>query len=163
MRSHGLSDHPIYQIWQQAKGRCFNKKNQAYKNYGERGISMCDEWVNDPQAFYDYVTSLPGYEGPGLTLDRENNDGNYEPGNLRWATWSEQLFNRRTIDRPHKSSGYCGIIHHKKKGTRPWQAMITINRRNRSLGYFDSVNAAIERRNNYILTMGVEHLTIQNV
>lgn len=91
----GMSRTHIYYIWTAMKQRCFNPKCKSYKNYGGRGIKVCDEWLNDFQAFYDYVSQLPHFEEKGYTLDRINNDGNYEPDNVKWSTKLEQRHNQR--------------------------------------------------------------------
>ena len=93
-RTHGLSDHPLYQIWNGIRGRCYNKRVIAYTYYGGRGIGMCEEWLNSPQAFFDYVGERPSkLHG----IDRwPNNNGNYEPGNVRWALMKDQNSNRRS-------------------------------------------------------------------
>jgi hypothetical protein len=77
--------------WAAAKRRCYKKNCKDYPNYGGRGIVMCDEWLNSFYAFYQHIGPCPA----GLTLDRINNDGNYEPGNVRWATVKEQHANQR--------------------------------------------------------------------
>lgn len=80
-------------VWKGAKKRCNNPTHYAYPQYGGRGIKLCECW-NDFENFYKWALSS-GYE-VGLTLDRINNDGDYEPSNCRWASWKEQGNNRRT-------------------------------------------------------------------
>lgn len=81
-----------YRAWIDMLQRCLNKTNQAYSYYGERGITVCDRWRDDFLNFLDDMGKAPD---PGLSLDRVNNNGNYEKGNCVWATWSEQMLNRR--------------------------------------------------------------------
>lgn len=72
--------------------RCLDPTRADYKDYGKRGITVCDEWRNDFAAFLAYLGERPSTE---YTLDRKNVDGNYEPGNVKWATKTEQARNRR--------------------------------------------------------------------
>lgn len=82
-------------VYGQIKQRCYNPKCKEYKNYGERGIKVCDEWLKSrPSAFYQWAFEN-GYK-EGLTVDRINNDGNYEPSNCHWTTIKAQCSNRRT-------------------------------------------------------------------
>lgn len=84
-----------YRRWLAMRQRCNNPNNKAYKNYGARGITVCDEWNSSFQAYFDYVSKLDGYGREGMTLDRIDNDKGYCPGNVRWATKSEQEKNKR--------------------------------------------------------------------
>lgn len=92
LTTHGLSKtHPLYATWSSMRDRCKNPANHAYKNYGGRGISVCARW----DSFELFVEDLGDKPGPSYSIDRINNDGNYEPGNIRWATPLEQVRNRR--------------------------------------------------------------------
>jgi hypothetical protein len=92
---HGDSSSTLYNCWRAIKQRCLNPKNKDYKNYGGRGITITLEWVNNFPAFRDYVFQSLGPCPKEHTLDRIDNDRNYEPGNLRWAPRSTQNRNRQ--------------------------------------------------------------------
>lgn len=87
-----------YGIWAGIIKRCENRNNHAYPRYGGRGIGICAEWRHDFPAFLAHVGPRPS---PVHSVDRINNDGNYEPGNVRWATPTDQARNRR----PQSHSG----------------------------------------------------------
>lgn len=91
---HGESNPPTreYKTWVNMKTRCSNHKRPGYKNYGGRGITICEYWLNNYEAFLEDMGRCPN----GLQIDRINNDGNYEPENCRWVTPKQQSRNRRT-------------------------------------------------------------------
>lgn len=93
--THGMRHSEIYDTWRHIKSRCFNPNCKDYKNYGDRGITMHEPWIRDFQLFYDYVSQLEHFGEQGTTLDRIDNDGNYEPGNLRWSDRKTQRRNQR--------------------------------------------------------------------
>jgi hypothetical protein len=87
--------HPLYSRWVSAKQRCTNPNAKCYGNYGGRGIAMSALWLNDFGSFERWINENLGPCPEGYSLDRIDNDGNYEPGNLRWASRIEQRNNAR--------------------------------------------------------------------
>lgn len=88
----GLSKTSLYKCYKHIRHRCLNPKDVNYKNYGLRGITICQEWLDDFSAFYAWATKN-GYK-EGLTIDRIDVNGNYEPSNCKWSTMKEQQNNR---------------------------------------------------------------------
>jgi hypothetical protein len=94
-RTHGQAwpqATPEYRAWAHMKGRCTNPAHDNWDDYGGRGITVCERWLQSFEAFYADMGPRPNHE---LSLDRINNEGNYEPGNCRWATIAQQNSNRR--------------------------------------------------------------------
>lgn len=102
---HGLWGSKVYKCWDNMRSRCYNKNMTEYDCYGGRGIRVCDEWKNNFQTFYDYVSKLPHFGEKGYSIDRINNDGNYEPSNVRWATAKEQANNQQRTRKRLKDYG----------------------------------------------------------
>ena len=92
--THGHRNTKLYKTWTSIKDRCYNPSCPGYVNYGGRGIGMHDEWKNNFMAFYESAMET-GYS-ENLQIDRINNDGDYEPGNIRWVTVKQNARNRRT-------------------------------------------------------------------
>lgn len=82
---------PEYHAWVAMKQRCYDKNCRPYRNYGARGITVCAKWHN----FWAFLSDVGLRPSPKHSIDRINNEGNYEPGNVRWATQSQQLANTR--------------------------------------------------------------------
>lgn len=92
-QTHGMTGTRIHDEWRSMKRRCYNKRQADYHSYGGRGITICDEWLNDFQAFYDWAMAN-GY-ADNLTIDRKDVNKGYSPDNCRWVTQKVQQNNRR--------------------------------------------------------------------
>lgn len=90
-RKHGLRDHPLYNTHRLMMSRCYDDQDPNYKDYGARGILVCDRWHD----LRNYVSDVPEKPFAEAQLDRIENDGNYEPGNVRWVTGKQNCRNRR--------------------------------------------------------------------
>ena len=91
--THGQTKTKLYYVWNSMRMRCRNPNTNNYHNYGGRGITVCKEWNESFEPFYEWAI-FNGYKH-GLTIDRINNDSNYDPSNCRWATYKEQAANTR--------------------------------------------------------------------
>lgn len=100
MTKHGVRFHPAYSRWNAMRARCYLEYHPGYKNYGARGIKVCDEWRDDPSAFVKWADES-GFR-KDLQLDRRDNDGDYTPENCRWVTRSVNNRNRRPFNRGGK-------------------------------------------------------------
>lgn len=105
---HGNVQHPIYVSWRGMRYRCLNPKSTQWSRYGGRGISICEEWSNFTQ-FYEWAISN-GWQA-GLTIDRIDPNGNYEPGNCRWATALQQAINRNSRLMVKHKGKMCTLRH----------------------------------------------------
>lgn len=97
---HGMTDTPFHRIWISMRQRCTNQNSHAFNNYGGRGIKVCERWEKfenfKADMYQTYLEHLKIFGPKNTSIDRINNDGNYEPHNCRWATKKEQVLNRRT-------------------------------------------------------------------
>lgn len=149
---HGLSSHPLRGVYSDMKQRCYNPKHKVYINYGGRGITICDIWRKSLVSFYTWALAN-GYE-EGLSIDRIDNDGNYEPINCRWTTRCVQSRNTRKLHK-NNTSGYRGVSYHRKD--KKYKASICVANTILYLGEFtDAIDGAIAY-DNYVLTNNLEH------
>ena len=115
---HGMSDTPLYETWLSRLRRCYVANCPTYHDYGARGIKVCERW-HDFSLFYNDVSKMPHFGEPGYSLDRVDNDGDYEPSNCRWATNKEQSNNRRS----NIVIKYCG----KEQTLKQWADELGLN------------------------------------
>ena len=149
--THGLKSNRFYNTWNHMVGRCNNPKNSSYKNYGGRGITVCEEWL-DVRNFIAWAESThPNTEG--MSLDRIDNDKGYSPDNCRWTTREIQNTNQRV--RSTNTSGFAGVSFEPLKSK--WVAYICTNGINKKLGRFLTKEDAVQARDNYIIENELPH------
>lgn len=93
---HGARNHQLYGTWKNMISRCTDESNPRYKDYGGRGVTVCEAWLSDPWAFFAAVGNRPS---ESHTIERKDNDKGYHPGNVEWATKAKQNRNRRSVRR----------------------------------------------------------------
>lgn len=104
--THGMSKLPEYKVWKGMKKRCYNPNDKRYEHYGARGIVVADVWLKDFPAFYEHVGPRPD-DGQKWSIGRIDNNGNYEPGNVRWEIDEEQARNHKLQE--NNKTGFVGI------------------------------------------------------
>lgn len=136
--THGKSNTRLFKVWCNMRARCYNKNNTNYKNWGARGITVCNEWKNDFMKFYDWAMAN-GYDETAprgkCTIDRIDVNGNYEPSNCRWTNMKTQSRNRR-----NRNVFNCNGVSFDKR-SKKYMASIQI-----WLGSFDNLEDAIKAR-----------------
>lgn len=147
---HNFTNHKLYNTWYLMIYRCTNPKSKNYKNYGDRGITVCERWNN----FISFLQDMENSYKDNLTLDRIDVNGNYEPLNCRWANKTTQNRNTRILQ-TNNTSGYRGVYFNKKSNS--WKSQISINNRQRSLGYFKTALDGALAYDNYIIKHNLEH------
>lgn len=150
--THGKTKHKIYQVWNQMMIRCYNKKSISYKNYGLKGIKVCERWMSVENFIGDMY---PTYK-EGLSIDRIDVNGNYEKSNCRWTTKTIQSQNTRKI-RKNNLSGYRGVYF--RKDIKKYRASITVNKKTINLGNFQDKIEAAKAYDQYVINNNLEHTT----
>ena len=143
LTTHGGTGTKEYRTWLHIIQRCENRNINTYKNYGGRGITICDEWRTDFSAFLAHIGNAPS---PKHSIDRIDNDGNYEPGNVRWATKKEQANNTSTV-RIYDYQGDRLTISQamSKSGIRMHIATIN-NRLRKGWSLEDAINTPVDKK-----------------
>jgi hypothetical protein len=139
---HGKSLTPEYTIRACMIDRCHNPKNKGYKDYGARGIQVCERWRNPENGFKNFLEDMKERPDKTYSIDRINNDGNYEPNNCKWSTKKDQSRNQRL--KSTNSSGYRGISVHKNK----YHVRIVLNKQPKFIKSCDTLEEAIQCRIN---------------
>ena len=148
---HGLTYNKFYKTWKGMLQRCTNLEHRSYKNYGARGIAVCEEW-QDVTNFVAWAESThPNMEG--YTLDRIDNDKGYSPENCTWSDKTTQAINQRRMK--NNKSGYVGVIWHIRN--KKWGAYIRINKISKQIGSFKDKMDAVQARDNYIIENNLPH------
>ena len=148
--THNLSRHRLYTIWKNMCERCYNLSNKHYINYGGNNITIYDKWKNDFLSFYNW--SLENGYQDDLTIDRINNNGNYEPNNCRWVDRQIQSRNTRRIQ-VNNTTGYRGV----GKNGNKYVAQIGVNYKLIYLGIFNTSLEAANAYDDYIIKNNLEH------
>lgn len=149
-KTHGLTNHRLYSIYDHIIQRTENKNHKNFKYYGGRGIKICNEWRKSFIVFYDWAINN-GYKD-GLTIDRIDVNGNYEPINCRWETMKVQARNTRTL-RVNNTSGYRGVY----KNGNNFSARITVNYKFITIGNFKTAAEAAKAYDKYVIDNLLEH------
>ena len=136
---HGYKNTKIWRTYYNIKQRCNNKKHPRYKDYGAKGIEMCQDWENDIMSFINWA--IQNNYNEKLTIDRIDNTGNYSPENCRCVSYSTQAIN--TNIRKDNTTGYRGVSYEKNNNNRI-RANIQINGKVKFLGYFNTLEEASE-------------------
>ena len=147
---HGLSKHKLYNIWYMMIDRCTNEKHLNYPYYGARGIKVCDRWHNVANFIEDMFFTYK----EGLSIDRINPYGNYEPNNCRWESKSTQVRNTRKI-RANNKSGYRGVSWDSK--INKWHTQIMVNKKTIHLGFYEDKEYAAKVYDTFIISNNLIH------
>ncbi|HET8689370.1 MAG TPA: AP2 domain-containing protein [Methanosarcina sp.] len=146
------SNKKVLVAWRSMMFRCYNNKSKSYDLYGGRGIKVCSKWHD----FSNFNNDMGSNFVDGLSLDRIDNDGNYEPSNCRWATKEVQARNTRVLKKTN-TSGYRGVHYH--KADKKWRSVIYVSNRQITIGHFDDPKHAAMAYDTFVIVYGLQHTT----
>lgn len=141
-KTHGNYKHPLYIVYKNMVSRCYDENHKSYENYMKRGIKVCDRWLEpDGKGFLNFLEDM-GERPEGMSLDRIDVNGNYEPENCRWTSKSIQAFNIRL--RKDNKTGHRGV--YKSACGKKWISTIRVNSKGKHLGTFETLELAVQAR-----------------
>ena len=149
-KTHGFCKNKIYGTWCSMIQRCTKKESKNYKNYGGRGINVCGRWLKIENFIEDMY---PSYKD-GLSIDRIDVNGNYEPSNCRCVNSNIQARNTRILQ-SNNTSGYRGVSY--SKIMKKWESKICVNYRQIKIGFFENKIDAAKAYNLYVIENNLEH------
>ena len=148
---HGLESHRFYPTWNALVQRCTNPKNKKYMDYGGRGISVCEEWLDVRNFIAWCELTYPNINN--YSIDRIDNYGRYSPENCRWVDKSTQVINQRI--KKNNTSGFVGVSYHNGKAR--WAASVGVKYKTLQIGYYSTKEEAVQARDNYIIENNLPH------
>lgn len=154
-KAHGLYKHTLYKRWENMMSRCYDNNSINYNNYGNKGITVIEEWKTFIN-FYNWSISN-GWEEE-LSLDRKDGTKNYSPDNCRWVIKTVQSINQKLSK--DNTTGYKGV---NKTSYGSYRAYISVNHKQIMLGSYNTIIEAVEARNNYIIKNNLEYYEIQTI
>ncbi len=149
-KKHGMGKHRLYNVWRDMIRRCYDDSNKAYKNYGGRGIYVCERW----HSLVNFIIDMDSSFQEGLTIDREKNDLGYSKDNCRWVTKNIQSRNTRQIMSTNKS-GFRGVYF--DKGSKKFRVVVTVDSKRIHIGRFINKIDAAMAYDKYIKDNMLEH------
>lgn len=139
VEGHQCRKHPLYHVWAGMFSRCENPHDTSYRNYGGRGVTVCERWYE----FKNFLKDMGPKPSPEHELDRIDVDGHYEPGNCRWATRSEQMLNRRKFKNARLESR--GVVQRRSS----YQARMDFEGKRYIIGYYPTEEEAAQARETF--------------